>query len=315
MSEWFSSPLALGLIAAAAVWLLTAGTAARMRERSTRRQRWAAVLVERPTDDDDASARDGAVPAHTLGRKRFAGAERWLRQAGIRAPAQRLVLAVAAISCACAALGGALLGPRGALVAPIAAIGLLFLIGGRRRASRRARLNAQLPDLLQAIAGALVAGQSFLQALDQGAREIGEPLGGELQIALGEVELGVSLEQALEELRDRVLDDDLELVVDAVLIQRRVGGNLAEVLTSIANTVRERIRIRGEVRSLTGQARLSSWVLSALPIVLGLGLTLLNHEYMAPLLTTPLGHALLGSALVSELIGIVLMRRIANVRF
>lgn len=314
MIALFASPLWLSASAAAAMWLVTAGIAASVRERRTRRRRWSEVLTERHVADDAVSGED-AAPGRTLMRKRFAGTERWFRQAGFRAPLPHLLLTVAVIALACAMLGFALVGAVGALAFPLAAVALLYFGGSGRRAARRARLNAQLPDLLQAIAGALVAGQSFLQALDQGAREIGDPLGGELRIALSEVELGVGIEQALEELRDRVLDDDLELVVDAVLIQRRVGGNLAAVLTSIARTIRERMRIRGDVRSLTGQARLSSWVLSALPIVLGLGLTLLNREYMTPLLTTPIGQLLFGSAVVSELIGIFLMRRIANVRF
>jgi tight adherence protein B len=103
-------------------------------------------------------------------------------------------------------------------------------------------------------------------------------------------------------------------VIDAVLIQRRVGGNLAEVLTNISWTIRERIRIRGEVAALTGQAKMSGWVLGGLPIALALILSSLNPDYMAPLFTTDLGRLMLAGGLTSEIVGFILMRRIASVQ-
>ena len=135
----------------------------------------------------------------------------------------------------------------------------------------------------------------------------------ELRVMLNEVELGSTLEDALGRLRERAQDDDLDLTIDAILIQRRVGGNLAEVLTNISLTIRERIRMRGEVKALTGQARLSGWLLSLLPIGIGIVLFLMDPEYMGVMLYTPLGRTLLAGGLGAEVIGFLLMRKIANI--
>jgi tight adherence protein B len=150
--------------------------------------------------------------------------------------------------------------------------------------------------------------------LASASKEIGEPIGSELQLLKSDIELGATIEGALERLRDRVRDEDLSLVLDAVLIQRRVGGNLSEVLNNIAWTIRERIRIRGEVKALTSQAQMSGWMLAALPVGLAIVLTMINRTYMAPLFTTPLGHLLLGAGIGSELFGFMLMQKIASVK-
>ena len=153
-----------------------------------------------------------------------------------------------------------------------------------------------------------------MQTLDSAADELGEPFRTELLRTLRELELGVSIEAAFESLRERIEDEDFDLVVDAVLIQRRVGGNLAEVLTNISHTIRERIRIRGEVNALTGQARLSGWVLGLLPVGTGFLIYLADPEYLMPMLTNPMGIVALVVAGISEFIGMMLIRRIANVR-
>jgi tight adherence protein B len=179
---------------------------------------------------------------------------------------------------------------------------------------RRSKINDQLPDLLQTLAGGLRAGQTFIQTLDSAAQELGEPFRSELLRALRELELGVSVEDSFEGLRERIADDDFDLVVDAVLIQRKVGGNLAEVLTNIAHTIRERIRIRGEVNALTGQARLSGWVLGLLPVAVGGLVYMMNPDYMGPMLTNPMGIAALVGAAISEVFGMLVIRKIADVK-
>jgi tight adherence protein B len=312
-------PLALALGAAAAAWLLVGATlGVRHDERRRRRRRTALITGDRSVSDprDEPVAKRDPTSHHgsVLKRPRFPSANDWLRHAGVAAGAGPFVLLVLALAAGGAAAGAMTHGAIGLLAGALLAPGVLVLGLDRRRKARRARMNALLPDLLQVLAGALVAGQSFLQALDQTANEIPEPLREELLITLSEVELGEPLEAALEHLRARAMDDDLDLVIDAVLIQRRIGGNLSEILQNIGWTIRERIRIRGEVRSLTGQARMSSWVLGGLPVVMAGGLALINPAYMAPLLKTPAGHAMLIGAIISEAIGMVIMRRIANVR-
>ena len=191
---------------------------------------------------------------------------------------------------------------------------LPMIFRSQRAKQRRSKINDQLPDLLQTLAGGLRAGQTFIQTLDSAAQELGEPFRSELLQALRELELGVGVEDAFEGLRDRIDDDDFDLVVDAVLIQRKVGGNLAEILTNIAHTIRERIRIRGEVNALTGQARLSGWVLGLLPVAVGGLVYFMNPDYMGPMLTNPLGIGALGIAAVSEVIGLLIIRKIADVK-
>lgn len=193
-----------------------------------------------------------------------------------------------------------------------AAVGAWWFVGSRTK-KRLRRINSQLVDLLQVVSGGITAGQSFLQSVAAAAKEIGDPIAGELRLFLNEIELGATMDGAFERLRDRVGDDDLSLVIDAVLIQRRVGGNLAEVLTNISWTIRERIRIRGEVAALTGQAKMSGWVLGGLPVGLAMILTTINPSYMGPLFTTSTGHLMLAGGVVSEVMGFIVMRKIASV--
>jgi tight adherence protein B len=302
------TPLALALGAAGATWLVVAGAfRSRLAAGELRARRVALITGRRARGTaDHGPAPDGAGATRTPGRPRRRFLDDWLRRASGAVDAGPLALVAVAATVGAAAAGGGAFGPAGMAGGAIAAPAAMLFVADRRRKSRRGRVNALLPDLLQVLAGALVAGQSFLQALDQTAGEIPEPLRGELLITLSEVELGEPLE--------RIGDDDLDLVVDAVLIQRRVGGNLAEVLQNIGWTIRERIRIRGEVRSLTGQARMSSWVLGGLPVLMAGSLMLINPAYMAPLFHTAIGHALVVTAVLSEIMGMLIMRRIANVR-
>ncbi|MBX6350328.1 MAG: type II secretion system F family protein [Clostridia bacterium] len=185
----------------------------------------------------------------------------------------------------------------------------------RRVARRLARIAGDLPGALSMMSGALKSGHSFLQAAETVARELGGPLGEEFEQLVHEVRLNVSMEDALANLVDRVRQDDLDLVVTAVLIQRQVGGNLAQVIDQIAATIRERIRLKGEVRVLTSQGRLSGWIVGALPVALLFLISLINPAYVGPLFSTALGQALLLAAAVMELLGALIIRRIVQVDF
>jgi tight adherence protein B len=313
--------LVIALGAALAAWLLGAGWATGRRRRALRRERVATMVEGRRPEPGGPRERSlerlrQAVPgtARPLARTRLASLEARLERAGLDVEPHRFIIMELGAAALGFALGAALLGTLAALAFALLALPAPVFLLRRRRSAKIARINDQLPELLQLVAGSLQAGQSFLQALDHAADELGEPFASELRMMLRETDLGVSLEEALEGLRTRVPDDDLSLVVDAVMIQRRVGGNLAEVLGNIAHTIRERIRIRGEVHALTGQARLSGWVLSGLPVALAGVLGLLNPEYMAPLFLTPFGRLLLVGAFGSEVIGMLMIRRIANVR-
>ena len=136
----------------------------------------------------------------------------------------------------------------------------------RRKSGRLNSFNKQLPDTITLIANALRAGSSFLQAIELVVRESRPPISTEFGRVIREVNLGLSFEVALENMVRRVRSDDLELMATAISIQHTVGGNLAEILDSIAFTIRERVRIKGEIKTLTAQQRLSGYVVGFLPI-------------------------------------------------
>ncbi len=188
-----------------------------------------------------------------------------------------------------------------------------FILVSMKTTKRRKVFNSQLGDALILIANSLRTGYSFMQASDMVAQEMRPPISSEFARAVKEMNLGVTIEEALANLGKRINSEDLDLVLTAVLIQRQVGGNLSEVLDNIARTIRERVRIRGEIRTLTAQGRISGLIVSLLPIVLGLVIYLLNPEYVKLLFTHPFGKIMLGVAGLGQVIGILVIRRIVDI--
>jgi tight adherence protein B len=154
---------------------------------------------------------------------------------------------------------------------------------GRRKSGRLNQFNKQLPDTITLIANGLRAGSSFLQAIELVVREARPPVSTEFGRVIREVNLGLAFDEALENMVRRVRSDDLELMATAISIQHNVGGNLAEILDSIAYTIRERVRIKGEIRTLTAQQRLSGYVVGFLPIALAGFLFIAAPGFMAPM--------------------------------
>ncbi len=159
----------------------------------------------------------------------------------------------------------------------------------RRKNGRLGAFNKQLPDTITLIANALRAGSSFLQAIELVVRESRPPISTEFGRVIREVNLGLPFDQALENMVRRVRSDDLELMATAISIQHQVGGNLAEILDSIAFTIRERVRIQGEIRTLTAQQRLSGYVVGFLPIGLAAFLFIAAPGFMDPMFANPPG--------------------------
>ena len=157
----------------------------------------------------------------------------------------------------------------------------------RRRSSRLGAFNKMLPDTITLIANALRAGSSFLQAIELVVRESRPPISTEFARVIREVNLGLPFDQALENMVRRVRSDDLELMATAISIQHQVGGNLAEILDSIAYTIRERVRIKGEIRTLTAQQRMSGYVVGFLPIGLAGFLFIAAPGFMEPMFANP----------------------------
>jgi tight adherence protein B len=191
---------------------------------------------------------------------------------------------------------------------------------GRRKAGRLNAFNKQLPDTITLLANALRAGSSFLQAVEMVVRESRPPISTEFQRVIREVNLGLPFEQAMENMVRRVRSDDLELMATAINIQHTVGGNLAEILDSIAFTIRERIRIKGEIRTLTAQQRLSGYVVGFLPIGLAGFLFVAAPNFMDPMFQKPpdafglpLGVVILFLGGFMMFIGFMLIRRIVDI--
>jgi tight adherence protein B len=184
----------------------------------------------------------------------------------------------------------------------------------RARIKKRVKsLNEQLSDAIVLISNSLKAGYSFFQAVDIVAKEMTGPIAEEFALLQKEVNLGLTTEKALENLVARVKSDDLELVVIAVLIQRQVGGNLSEILDNISSTIRERVKIKGEVKTVTAQGRASGFIISLLPVGLGLILFVINPEHISTLFTDPIGIAILVFSVMMELIGIYFISKIVKI--
>ncbi|MGI8998257.1 MAG: type II secretion system F family protein [Candidatus Limnocylindria bacterium] len=211
----------------------------------------------------------------------------------------------------------------------IVALALAFLIGiyaprfwiKRRQAKRLNLFGQQLPDTITLLANSLRAGSSFLQGLELVTREARPPISEEFERVVRDMQLGLALIPALNNLVQRVASEDLELMVTAIQIQSQVGGNLATVLDSIAFTIRERVRIKGEINTLTAMQKYSGYVITLLPVALGGLLFLISPSYITAMLEKPpemfglpLGIILFGVGLLSMGIGYFFIRRIVDIK-
>ena len=183
-----------------------------------------------------------------------------------------------------------------------------------RRRSRFRKFAKQLPEALELISRALRAGHSLASGLCLVADEMKDPIAKEFRRVFEETNLGIALDQALDNLTDRVPNMDLRFFSTAIILQRQTGGDLAEILDKIGHLVRERFKIWGQVQALTGEGRLSGIVLLALPPVLFLAVYKLNPEYVMPLFTDPMGRQMLAGAIVMQLLGAIVIKKIITIR-
>lgn len=188
------------------------------------------------------------------------------------------------------------------------------LLVARMTAQRLTKFETQLPDTLGLWVNALRSGFSVLQAMEAIGKDAPEPTGSEFKRVVQEVQIGIDIEDALQHLLDRMESEDLDLVITAVNIQREVGGNLAEILDVISHTIRERIKLKGEIRVLTAQGRITGYVISGLPILLALFLYGINREYMRHLFEDrACGWPLLGIGLAMIGIGTAVIQKIVDI--
>jgi tight adherence protein B len=181
-----------------------------------------------------------------------------------------------------------------------------------KRKKRFGRFEEDLPEALDLIVTALRAGHSLVGALGLVAKEVRDPIGGEFRVCFDEQNYGLELRTAMENMITRVPLQDLRIVTTAILIQKDSGGNLAEVLDKTSHVIRERFRLKREVRTYTAQGRMTGWILSFLPILLGIGLYLLNPETMSLLWKRPIGVKLLYTAATMTVVGALIIRKIVN---
>jgi len=181
---------------------------------------------------------------------------------------------------------------------------------------QRRRLNAfndQLGDAITLLANSLRAGYSLMQSIEVISRELPPPISTEFGRVVREVGLGLSNEEALNNMLRRINSDDLDMMITAVLVQSEVGGNLAEILDIIGETIRERVRLQGEIRVLTAQQMYSGYIVMLMPIALGAVLFVIDREYMSLLYTTTCGWSMLLASAIMMTIGFFLIRRIVNI--
>lgn len=199
--------------------------------------------------------------------------------------------------------------PAAGLMIPFIMVSVISIMVGRRKNA----FTEQLGDCLTTVANALRAGYSFQQAMDVVAREMEPPISTEFERVMTDITMGVTLEGALEQMNKRVGSSDFDLVVTAVLIQREVGGNLAQILDTISDTINERIRMKREINALTAQGKLSSVVLVALPIFMAIFCWTFNHDQMMVFITEEMGRYAVVFAIVMEILGIVVIRKIVDI--
>lgn len=249
-----------------------------------------------------------------LGAQRAKALTLLLAQAGLTWTVKRFL----GYTGACAAAGGftaVMLHRPLMFVVLFAAIfaSLPLLMIRHKRAKRIAALEQQLPEAADLIARAMLAGHSFPSALGMVGDEMPQPLGGEFKLAFDEINYGVAMSDALQNMVSRVPLEDLRYFVIAVLIQREAGGNLAEILGNISMIIRERLKLLGKVRVLSAEGRLSAWILCLMPFVLCGVISLINPGLMRIFWTDPTGMKMAGVALTFMFFGVIWSRKLVRI--
>lgn len=191
------------------------------------------------------------------------------------------------------------------------ALPLLYVLNAKHK--RLITFEQQLPDALDLMGRALRAGHAFSGALKMVGDEMPEPVAGEFRITFDELNYGISLQDALQNMATRVPSDDLRYFVIAVLIQRETGGNLTELLDSISALIRARLKLMGTIRVLSAEGRLSAWILGLLPFIMAVVLNIINPKFMSVLWIDPTGLKVVWIMLVMMVVGVFWMRRVIRI--
>lgn len=184
---------------------------------------------------------------------------------------------------------------------------------GIERKKRMKRLNSQLPEALSILSNGLRAGSSFTQAMSIAANELNTPIKDEFLRVIRDNAIGKTLDEALIAFSERTDDEDVDMLITGLIIQRKVGGNLAEILDTISETIRDRMRIRGEVKTLTAQGRLSAIIISVLPFVVAAFMFVINSDYIMELFKSTFGIIMVVGALIMQILGIFIIMKMVNI--
>jgi tight adherence protein B len=207
---------------------------------------------------------------------------------------------------------------RNILVTILAFLAVLlvpFVIINYKENQKIKKFNDQLPDTLQLISGSMKSGYSFNQAISMVVDETKPPVSVEFKRALNEIRMGSAEKDALQNMAKRINSENFTWMVMAINVQREVGGNLAEVMEIIADTIRERDRVMNQIKALTAEGRISAYILIALPITMGLMLTVLNKGYIGLLVTTKIGFVMIGVAAFLMIVGIFWIIKIVRIKY
>jgi tight adherence protein B len=307
--------LILGLVLVLLALALLLGVAFRPAHRLAAERR-------RPLDDEPASGLsrlaggttgflDRQLARHTL---RLYSSES-LESAGLKLRQSDFLVLVGAAACVGLLAGLALAGPAAGVVVFLVAPAGGYLFLQRRAAKRRQLFDEQLGDTLQLLSGSLRAGHSILRALDAAAAESPAPMSEEMRRVVSETSLGRDLLVSLNDTAARMHSEDFVWISQAIQINREVGGNLAEVLDQVNETIRERSEIKGHIASLAAEGKFSAYILMALPVGIIAMLMVISPGYMTPLFTQPLGWLMMGTSVVLMTIGGLWMRKIIDLKF
>jgi tight adherence protein B len=239
-----------------------------------------------------------------------------LLRAGIKLRPSEFIGIVASLAIGLSLVAAALLDSVTSVIAAMAVgVGVPFIYVRVLQARRLAAFDRQLPDALSLIGSGIRSGYSFHRSIQMVADEMPAPISEECGRVLNEVAVGLALDAALMRMSMRVRSYDFELVVTAVAIQQQVGGNLAEIMDNIAETIRARVRVEGELAALTADGRLSGAVLLMLPVFLAGVILVMNPGYLRPLITEPVGRLMLGGSILLQVVGAVVIKRMVTLDY
>ncbi|MFE5836128.1 type II secretion system F family protein [Arthrobacter sp. NPDC056493] len=238
-----------------------------------------------------------------------------LENAGLRLSQAEFILLVMVGAFVGALIGLVVAGPLLAVLLVIAAPFVGHLVLGFLAGKRRGKFDEQLGDTLQLLSGSLRAGHSILRAIDAAANESQAPTSEEMRRIVSETSLGRDLLVSLNDTADRMKNEDFVWISQAIQINREVGGNLAEVLDQVNETIRERSEIKGHIKALAAEGKFSAYILMALPVGIVIMLSLVNPGYMNKMFTNPLGWVMIVVSTILMIIGGLWMRKIVNLKF